>query len=147
MTFRLIPVGRDGRSALAVGDLPDDIAAVLKSTADVYDQVGFDPPWIGYLALDGDAVVGGGAFVGPPSEERVEIAYFTRPDHQGSGYGGKTAAALIAIARQARPGLAICAKTAPEPGPSPAILTRLGFQRIGSVEDHEIGEAWAWLLT
>jgi [ribosomal protein S5]-alanine N-acetyltransferase len=146
MTFRLIPIGRDGRPELPLQDLPPDVLEGLKATADFYGEAGFEPPWIGYLALDGDDPVGGGAFVGPPHDGRVEIAYFTRPEHQARGYAGKTAAALIVIARQARPGLAIYAKTAPEAGPSPSILTRLGFERIGSVVDHEIGEAWAWRL-
>jgi ribosomal-protein-alanine N-acetyltransferase len=146
MTFRLIPIGRDGRPQVPLIDLPEDIRAMLDATADMHARIGFEPPWIGYLALDGDEVVGGGAFVGPPQDGRVEIAYFTRPEHEGRGHAAKTAAALVAIAREAQPGLAISAKTAPEPGPSPAILTRLGFQRDGVAIDHEIGEAWAWLL-
>lgn len=151
MTLRLIPIGRDGRPEFALGEgpfgeLPDDVREGLLATADFYDRTGFEPPWIGYLALDGDEVVGGGAFVGPPEGRQVEIAYFTRPEHRSRGHAAKTAAALVALARRALPGVAIYAKTAPEPGPSPAILERLGFQRIGVALDHEIGEAWAWLL-
>jgi RimJ/RimL family protein N-acetyltransferase len=147
MTFRLIPIGCDGRPEIRLEDLPEDIVAMLQASADFHASAGYEPPWIGYLALDGDEVVGGGAFVGPPEHGRVEIAYFTRPGHEGRGHATKTAAGLLAIARQVLPGVAIWAKTAPEPGPSPAILTRLGFQRDGVVVDHEIGEAWAWRLT
>ena len=146
MTFRLIPIGRDGRLELPLSDLPEDIRAMLDASADFHDRAGYQPPWIGYLALDGDDVVGGGAFVGPPQDGRAEIAYFTRSGHEGHGHATRTAAGLIAIARQAHPDVVIWAKTAPEPGPSPTILTRLGFERDGVVLDHEIGEAWAWRL-
>jgi ribosomal-protein-alanine N-acetyltransferase len=150
MTFRLTPIGRDGLPVTFQNppsqDLPSEVLDTCRAMTEFYDRIGFDPPWIGYLALDGEEPVGGGAFVGPPQGGRVEIAYFTRPEHQARGYARKTAAALIAIARQARPDLAIWAKTEPQPGPSPAILERLGFQRDGVAIDHEIGEAWGWLL-
>jgi RimJ/RimL family protein N-acetyltransferase len=146
MTFRLIPIGRDGRPEPALGALPEDIPAILEATADFHDRIGYEPPWIGYLALDGDAIVGGGGFGGPPQDGRVEIAYFTRHGLEGRGHATRTAAALIAVARQALPGVVVWAKTAPEPGRSPAILERLGFQRDGLVVDHEVGEAWAWRL-
>ncbi len=144
--FRLVGCGRDGRPLEPLGDLPEAILEGCRATAAFYDQVGFEPPWIGYIALDGGQAVGGGAFVGPPADGRVEIAYFTLPPLQSRGHAGRTAAALIAIAREARPGIAIWAKTAPEPGPSTAILARLGFERAGTAIDHEIGEAWVWLL-
>ena len=146
MTFRLTPIGRDGQLAPDVQRPPSDVLEICRATKDHHDRVGFHPPWIGYLALEGGEVVGGGGFVGPPEGGRVEIAYFTRPERQSQGYATRTAAALIAIAREAEPGLAIWAKTLPEPGPSPSVLARLGFVRDGVAIDHEIGEAWAWLL-
>ena len=91
--------------------------------------------------------VGGGAFVGPPVEDRVEIAYFTLPEHEGHGFATLTAQGLITIAQGAHPKIEIFAKTAPEANASAAILTKLGFTMIGTTSDHEIGEAWAWLRT
>ena len=145
MTFRLAPIGRDGRPTNGE-TLPAEVIETCKAMTEFYDRIGFEPPWIGYLALDGDEAVGGGAFVGPPTDNRVEIAYFTQPERQGRGYAAKTAAALVALAREARPGVEIWAKTEPEPGPSPSIHARLGFARDGTAIDHEIGECWAWLL-
>jgi ribosomal-protein-alanine N-acetyltransferase len=145
--FRLVPCGRDGRPAEPIGPLPQAILDINAMSADFYSRTVYEPPWVGYLALDGDTVVGTGGFVAPPEDNRVEIAYGTLPDHGGRGHAGRTAAALIVIARGARPGVEIYAKTLPEDGPSPAILRRLGFQRIGTAIDHEIGLAWAWLLT
>jgi ribosomal-protein-alanine N-acetyltransferase len=146
MTFRLVACGRDGQPAERLDNPPDAIVEMCKATAEHYGRAGFHPPWIGYIALDGDVAVGGGAFVAAPENNRVEIAYFTLPEHQFLGYATRTAGALIAIARDLRPTLEIYAKTAPERGPSTAILTRLGFRNIGTDVDHEIGEAWAWLL-
>jgi len=144
--FRLAPCGRDGHPIGFLGALPPEFEQTRAATAAFYDQVGFEPPWIGYFAVDDGTIVGGGAFVGPPRDNRVEIAYFTLPRHQRLGHAARTAAALVAIARAARPDIELYAKTAPEDGPSPAILARLGFRRTGVVADHEIGEAWAWLL-
>ena len=145
--FRLVDCGRDGRPIEPLGELPSEMQQTIATTAAFYDQIGFQPPWIGYVAVDDGTIVGGGAFVGPPQDNRVEIAYFTLPRHQRLGHAARTAAALVAVARAAQPGVELYAKTAPEDGPSPAILTRLGFRRADVVVDHEIGEAWAWLLT
>lgn len=145
--FRLTPCGRDGQPLETLGPLPSAVLDINAVAADVFSRSVYQPPWIGYLAVDGDEVVGGGGFVGPPDGNRVEIAYFTLPEHEGRGHARRTAAALVAIARAALPGIEVYAKTAPEDGPSPAILERLGFRRIGAAIDHEIGLAWAWLLT
>ena len=144
--FRLIACGPDGQPAEALGPLPQAVRDITGATAEFYERAAYEPPWIGYLAVDGQAVVGGGGFVGPPDDNRVEIAYFTLPEHEGQGHARRTATALIAIARAARPGIEVYAKTLPEDGPSPAILRRLGFELIGTAIDHEIGLAWAWLL-
>lgn len=144
--FRLVACGPDGQPIKPVGPLPPAILKINQAAADFYSRAAYQPPWVGYLAVEGETIVGGGGFVAPPEDERVEIAYFTLPEHQGRGFARRTAAALVAIARAADASLAIYAKTAPEDGPSPAILKHLGFSRIGMVMDQEIGPAWAWLL-
>ena len=145
--FRLVPCGRDGQPLEPVGPLPQAILDLNQASAEFYSRAAYEPPWIGYLAVLGETVVGGGGFVGPPELGRVEIAYFTLPEQEGRGHAGRTAAALVEVARAALPGIEVYAKTAPENGPSPAILRRLGFKLIGTAIDHEIGVAWAWLLS
>jgi [ribosomal protein S5]-alanine N-acetyltransferase len=136
---------RDGRiAAPCERSLAIDDACV--ATAQLYEQVGFVPPWVGYVAIVSGVGVGGGAFVGPPANNRVEIAYFTLPEHEGQGVATRTARHLIDIARRSAPGIELYAKTMPEENASTRILAKLGFERIGTVIDHEIGEAWAWLL-
>jgi len=144
--FRLVPCGRDGEPLEPIGPLPPGVLDIDQAAAEFYQRAAYQPPWIGYLAVDGDEVVGGGGFVGPPDDNRVEFAYFTLPEHEGRGQATRTAAALVALARAALPQVEVYAKTLPEDGPSPAILRRLGFRLIGTAIDHEIGLAWAWLL-
>ena len=112
----------------------------------MYDALGYHPPWVAYYAISGEDVVGGGAFVGAPSNGRVEIAYFTLTEHEGCGHAGRTASELIRIARLHEPDLTIRAKTLPANNPSTRILSRLGFRRTGWANDHEIGQAWLWEL-
>jgi len=62
------------------------------------------------------------------------------------GVATRTAKTLVEIARRHAPGIELYAKTMPEENASTRILAKLGFQMIGTDTDHEIGEAWAWLL-
>jgi RimJ/RimL family protein N-acetyltransferase len=99
-----------------------------------------------YLALVDGVAAGAGAFVAPPSEGRVEIAYFTAPEFERRGVAGGLAAHLVQLARSADDRLTVFAKTLPMPSPSSKILERLGFACVGIVQDHEIGDAWLWEL-
>jgi GNAT superfamily N-acetyltransferase len=145
--FRLVACGSDGVPSEDLGELPDVIRETCEATVALYRRVGFIRPWIGYLAVHDDRVVGGGAFVGPPTDGKVEIAYFTLPDYEGKGMASRTASELVRLARGADRSIAVFAKTFPKANASTMILENLGFRNIGSVTDDEIGEAWAWLLT
>ena len=145
--MRLWPIGPDGECAGVTGPLPDDAAALMDATRQLYADQGHHPPWISYLACSDGEMVGGGAFVGPPTAQGVEIAYFTRTGREGEGLAGRTAAALVAIARQTAPALPIWAKTLCEENASTRVLRRLGFVQTGTAHDHEIGLAWRWELS
>lgn len=144
--FRLIACNLDGTLAEPLSEIPEQIAEACAATSHLYGALGYAPPWTGYVAAAGDIAVGGGAFVGAPADNRVEIAYFTIPEREGEGFASKTARALVEIARTASPQIEIFAKTLPQRNASTRILERLGFDQIGTTEDHEIGTAWAWLL-
>ena len=145
--FRLVACDRNSIPCEDLGDLPHIIRENCEATAALYRKTGFTPPWIGYLAVFNGVVAGGGAFVGPPKQNRVEIAYFTLPGHEGKGMASRTAHKLICLARKASPSIELFAKTLPERNASTVILSRLGFRQTGSVADDDIGEAWGWLLT
>jgi [ribosomal protein S5]-alanine N-acetyltransferase len=150
MQFTLIPCGADGRpldtAGHLIGAVPEAIAATYAANAELHRRLGFTPPWGSYIAVDAGGAVGGGAFVGPPRENRVEIAYFTLPEAQGRGYATRTAAALIAIARQCEAKIFITALTLPHINASTRILQRLGFNFHGNAHDADAGEVWEWRL-
>jgi RimJ/RimL family protein N-acetyltransferase len=121
-----------------------DVAGAM---AGLYERVGAEPPWLGYLARGEDgALVGLGGFKGPPREGAVEIAYFTFPPYEGRGVAGAMAAALVAIARAAPEAPQVIAHTLPEINASARLLTRLGFAQDGEVVDPDDGPVWRWVL-
>lgn len=144
MAVVLIRCAPDGKPVSPVADLPEELAANCAATADLYRRVGYVEPWVGYIAVAGRTPVGGGAFVGPPKDGCVEIAYFTLPEHQGRGFAGQVAAGLVAIARDQDPSMKLKAFTLMEENASVQILRRLGFARIGTAHDADAGEVWEW---
>jgi [ribosomal protein S5]-alanine N-acetyltransferase len=144
MEFSLARCGADGVPLEHIAVVPEAIAASYSANADLYRRVGFSPPWVSYVAVDSGRAVGGGAFVGPPLDNCVELAYFTLPELQGRGYATQTAAALVAIARHADPQLILRAFTLPECNASTTILKRLGFALFGDAQDPDAGEVWEW---
>ena len=144
MEVSLMRCAPDGKPVAHLSAFPAELAASCSATADLYQRVGYVEPWVGYIAVVGDVPVGGGAFVGPPKDGSVEIAYFTLPSYQGLGYAGQTAAALVAIARAHDPGVNLKAFTLMEENPSVRILRRLGFALVGTAQDADAGEVWEW---
>jgi ribosomal-protein-alanine N-acetyltransferase len=143
-SFSLVRCGADGVPLVLIPDIPDAIKATYPINADLYGRVGFVEPWVSYVAVDAGHAVGGGAFVGPPHDNVVEIGYFTLSESQGRGYATRTAAELVLIARRASPGIVIRALTLPEENASTKILGRLGFRQFGSAHDPDAGVVWEW---
>ena len=142
----LIPIDRDGSPRGETGLLPAIASDVLRATAGLYNAVGFVEPWIGYLTVTDDATVGTCGFKSPPSEGRVEIAYFTFPEFEGQGIASQMAAELVALARQADPEVALAAQTLPTRNASHRVLEKLGFQHISTLDHPEDGLVWEWQL-
>ncbi|MGD6794167.1 GNAT family N-acetyltransferase [Metabacillus indicus] len=118
---------------------------VLENQDEYYKKVGFNPPWISYLAFSGTQEVGVCSFKGSPKRGRVEIAYFTFPDHEGKGYGSLMCKSLVEIAKNFDPDIIITARTKPETNASTSILEKNGFENQGVVMDDEDGEVWEWV--
>ena len=142
--FSLIRCGTDGSPIEPIGTLPDEIAANCKATAEFYGRIGFIEPWVGYVAVDSDTAVGGGAFVGAPRDNLVEIAYYTLSRMEGKGYATQTASELLRIARTHQPGITIKAFTLRENNASTKILEKLGFKLFGDARDPYAGDVWEW---
>jgi ribosomal-protein-alanine N-acetyltransferase len=143
---RLLPIDRSGAVDPCAGLLPPAIEQNCAGTAAFYEVVGFEPPWIGYVCIAGERAAGNAAFKGAPREGRVEIAYFTLPELEGKGIATATAAELVRIAREARPGVLVAAQTLPAAGASTRVLQKMGFTHRGSVMHPEDGEVWEWQL-
>ena len=96
---RLIQIDNDGTPHEDAGILSKQAADVCAQTVALYRSRGFNPPWVGYLAVHGLQLVGTCAFTGAPKDGRVEIAYFTFPEFEGHGIATLMAKTLIEIAR------------------------------------------------
>ena len=143
----LIPIDRDGTVRGYVGSLPEATSAVFRATSELYGTVGFEEPWIGYLALAGETPVGTCGFKSAPCDGRVEIAYFTFPEFAGRGVASGMAAELVAIARQHESSVLVAAQTLPERNASHRVLEKLGFRHVETLVHPADGTVWEWQLT
>jgi len=144
VVFELVRITEEGLPATPIAELPRDVAENCAGTAVLLRRTGYALPWVGYVAAADGRAVGGGAFVGPPQNNLVEIAYYTLPEFEGRGYASRTAAELVAIARREQPGIVIRAFTLPAPGASTRILERTGFRWFGDATDPDAGPVWEW---
>lgn len=145
-TVTLVHIDQAGSPGRPIQAMPEVIRDNCVATASFYKIVGFEPPWIGYISLAEGKPVGGGAFKGPPRDNRVEIAYYTLEELEGRGFATATASELINIARSAVPTITVAAQTLPTPNASNALLKKLGFVLQGSLIHPEDGEVWEWQL-
>lgn len=104
-------------------------------------------PWGGYLAYDGERLIGTCAFKNAPARDRPpELAYFTFPPFEGRGYAAAMARELVHLAR-GQGVHSVIAETLPEENPSTRVLRKVGFHRAGEGVDDEVGRTWRWSLT
>ena len=135
----------DGSVTGLEGGLSPGVSEVLRNTVKLYSQVGFEPPWISYLAFVDSEPVGICSFKSPPADGRVEIAYLTFPGFENRGVATDMASQLVAIAKGARLSF-IAAQTLPERNASHRVLEKLGFGSLGLVEHPEDGTVLEWRL-
>jgi RimJ/RimL family protein N-acetyltransferase len=144
--LRLIQIDIDGTPHEDAGILSKQAADVCAQTAALYRSVGFNPPWVGYLALQQLQLVGTCAFSAAPKNGRVEIAYFTFPEFEGRGIATSMAKKLIEIAQASTDRPMVFAQTLPVVNASNSILKKLGFKYSGEVSHPEEGIVWEWQL-
>ena len=124
------------------------LVQISKAHADLYPNTRAVAPWLGYLAISSDngEIVGSCGFKANPQDGIVEIAYFTFPDYEGRGWGGRMASALVQLALSRDEITGVCAHTLREENASTHILRRLGFVLQGTVIDPDDGPVWRWYL-
>ncbi len=105
-------------------------------------------PWATYFFVHtADRVMlGSGGFKGPPTDGAVEIGYEIAPSYRRRGLGTEAAAGLVVFAFDDVRVRAVLAHTLAQPGPSPALLRTLGFERTQELDDPEDGPVWQWRL-
>jgi [ribosomal protein S5]-alanine N-acetyltransferase len=123
-----------------------DCQLLLQMYEDYYPEIGFKLPWVAYLIVKQNRVVGSCSFTGQPKDGKVEIAYWTFKEFEGQGIASFACSELINIAQHADPNITITAKTAPEQNASTKILANNKFIFTQIVQDEEIGDAWLWIL-
>ena len=128
--MHLVPIDRTGNTDAPVQSAKEVVRQVVDATVALYERRGYVPPWTGYLAVQGDEIVGGCGFAGPPHAGEVEMAYFTFPGNEGKGIAKRMAGQLLEMTRSAalREGVQLIAHTLPENGPSSSILKSLRFK-------------------
>jgi len=142
--MRLIAIQPGGKIEEATGPLPLEADGVLEATSQLYQAAGFEPPWICYVALTNDRLVGTCGFKAPPRNGRVEIAYFTFPGYEGKGIATQMARQLVAIALDDQPDVIVAAQTLPDRNASHRVLEKLGFACMGPVLHPEDGTVLEW---
>ena len=113
---------------------------------DYYLKIGFNKPWVGYFVFNDNQIVGTGGFTGQPKDGKVEIAYWTFKEFEGQCIASFACKELIAISKKTEPCITIIAKTALEHNASTNIFRNNGFEFSKIVQDHDIGDAWLWIL-
>jgi ribosomal-protein-alanine N-acetyltransferase len=142
----LVPITISGAPAREVSTLSDVAREALAGTAMLYRECGFEPPWIGYLAIADGACVGTCAFKCAPRDGCVELAYFTFPGHEGRGLATRMCGELVALAHTADPAIVITAQTLPERNASTRVLEKTGFRWDLELDHPEDGRIWEWRL-
>ena len=143
MELRILQLNEDKTNELFHSE---DCQTLLKMYDDYYPTIGFNLPWVAYLVIRDNQVVGLGSFKGEPKQGEVEIAYWTFKQYEGQGVSSFVCRELISIAFNNAPEILITATTAPEKNASTKILANNGFVFKKIVQDHGIGDAWLWEL-
>jgi [ribosomal protein S5]-alanine N-acetyltransferase len=146
-TVRLVPIQPGGVIQEDIGPLPAAAAGVLEATSSLYESAGHVPPWVCYIAVANDRIVGTCGFKAAPDQGRVEIAYFTFPGYEGKGVATQMARQLISIARDADSAVIVAAQTLPDRNASHRVLEKLGFVRLETLQHPEDGMVLEWRKT
>jgi len=144
--MRFVAILKSGQPEEPLLDLPKEAVAVGLAYIGLYQNVGYQPPWLGYLAIIDGVCVGSCGFKSPPRDNRVEIAYFTFPAFEGRGLATQMAQALVEVSISAAPRVTIAAQTLPMESASTSILKKIGFKHARTLEHPEDGLVWEWHL-
>lgn len=141
MELRILQEKEDHNQSLFASEECQQLLSIYKS---YYPEYGFELPWVAYLVIKDNKVMGTGSFTQKPADGMVEIAYWTFQNYEGQGVASFACNELISIATNTDKNVIITAKTAPKKNASTRILEKNGFSFTKIVQDDEIGDAWLW---
>jgi len=144
--MELIAINREGRPERDVPDLPEAASHILQAMRRHYAKFGYEPPWIGYLALEGRQCRGFGVFRGGPDKQQVEMAWYTFPEFRGRGVATALVRQLIRLARGQDSRLTLLVQTPAASTAASDVLEKFGFTLIGEQPDPDEGRIWEWSL-
>lgn len=143
--MKLRPLELNENKQLKIFNSPE-CQQLLKIYDEYYPKIGFNFPWVAYLIIKENKVVGSCSFTGKPINGKVEIAYWTFKEFEGKGTASFACKELVSIAKKENSNIILTAKTMPENNASTKILENNGFTFSKIVQDKEIGDAWFWTL-
>ena len=124
----------------------DECIALLDVYVGYYKKIGFNMPWVGYLAtVNGQALVGCGGYKGQPRAGRVEIAYGTFKGFEKKGIATAICRELVLLSLRTDPLVTITARTLVENYASRKVLQRNQFICQGIIWDEEDGDVLEWV--
>ena len=141
--MHLVPIKEHLSENIGICNHPD-CQEIIEMTVAYYQKIGFTPPWIGYLVIHSEEIVGSGGFKGKPKNGVVEIAYGTFEKSRNQGIGSQICKLLVDLSLTSDPAVIITARTLPEHNFSTKILAKNNFKYIGIVHDPEDGDVWEW---
>lgn len=118
---------------------------IFDKLQELYENIGYQEPWVGYFATINDQIVGSCGFKNLPGDEKkVELAYTTMPEFEGRGYASEMCKQLIEISQKEDPSVIITAQTLKTNIASHKILSKNHFKQTGIIVDDDYGEILEW---
>ncbi|WP_306641640.1 GNAT family N-acetyltransferase [Sanyastnella coralliicola] len=124
--------------------LNESTRTIVQANVDYYQRIGYNQPWVGYLAVQNGEAVGSCGFKGMRNGI-TEIAYVTFDPYRGNGVGTEMCRLLCEIASE-HPEIEVTARTLKEPSYSTRILEKNGFRHVRDVVDEDGVEVWEYSL-
>mgnify|MGYP000942953007 CR=1 FL=1 len=142
--IRLVEIGKDATASDGSFKSTPKVEAIVNDSIKFYEVSGCSSPWVSYLGVLNETVVGVCSFKSQPTENKVEIAYFTFPEHEGKGFASQMLHLLLKLAYTNLPSVCVSARTLKDSNASHRVLEKCGFTAAGIVVDPEDGEVLEW---
>lgn len=145
LPVRLVPIEKTpGKRILELCAERETVNEVVQAALAMYQQHGYQSPWLAYLAYREQRCVGTCQFAGPPVEGDVEIAFHTFPGNEAKGVARSMVQELLRMTGTHARGIRYIALTLPEESASTAVLRKLGFTLLDEIEHPDEGKRWKW---